>query len=161
MVMINEHRALEVTRIANEQPIETFGMNGPNEAFRDPVGLRYLNRRAHEAHAGALKHLIKAAREFAIVIANQQSVLVPRGRRASRSPDGLVCDPLLVGIGCAAGKVHAAAGDLDEEQHIQPSTSDRLDREEVDGDQALRLCMKELTPRWTVMPSHWTQMCLA
>jgi hypothetical protein len=67
MVMINEHRALEVTRIANEQPIETFGMNGPNEAFRDPVGLRYLNRRAHEAHAGALKHLIKAAREFAIV----------------------------------------------------------------------------------------------
>ena len=73
IVMINEHRenALEVTRIANEQPIETFGANGPNEAFRDPVRLRYLNRRAHEANAGALKHLIKAAREFAIVIANQ------------------------------------------------------------------------------------------
>ena len=163
IVMINEHRenALEVTRIANEQPIETFGANGPNEAFRDPVRLRYLNRRAHEANAGALKHLIKAACEFAIMIANQEANRFRAVRERPAHLTGLLRDPLLVGMGRAAGKVHTSAGDLDEEEHVQPSKPDRVDSEEVDGDQALRLCVKELTPRWTVTPTRWTQMCLA
>jgi putative ABC transport system permease protein len=42
-----------------------------------------------------------------------------------------------------------------------PSKPDRVDSEEVDGDQALRLRVKELTPRWTVTPTRWTRMYLA
>ncbi len=75
VVMINEHRegALKVTRVDDQQPVEALGTNGPHESFRDAVRLRRLNRRAHDTDARALKHLIEASREFAIVIPNQQA----------------------------------------------------------------------------------------
>jgi len=36
------------------------------------------------------------------------------------------------GISRASGKVHAAAPQLDEEEHVQPLQPDGLDREEID-----------------------------
>ena len=75
VVMINEHRqgVLKVTGVEDQQPIEAVGTNGPDESFRDSIRLRRLNRRAHNTNARALKHAIEASREFAIVIADQQT----------------------------------------------------------------------------------------
>jgi hypothetical protein len=56
-------------------------------------------------------------------------------------------DPFGVGVGRAPGEMDATAGDLDEEQHIQPLESDGVDREEVHCDDAFRLRAQELTPR--------------
>ena len=46
-----------------------------------------------------------------------------------------------------SGEVHAAAATLDEEQHVQPLQPDRLDREEVDREQAVPMRPNELAPR--------------
>jgi hypothetical protein len=35
--------------------------------------------------------------------------------------------------------MHAPASQLDEEEHVQPSQPERLDREEIAGDHRLRL----------------------
>jgi len=42
--------------------------------------------------------------------------------------------------------MHAAAVELDEEEHVQPLQPDRLDGEEVDGEHALRLGAQKLAP---------------
>jgi hypothetical protein len=42
--------------------------------------------------------------------------------------------------------MHAAAAELDEEEHVHPLQPDGLHREEVDGEHALRLRAQELTP---------------
>ena len=49
-------------------------------------------------------------------------------------------------VGGAASEVDAAAAEFDEEEHVTPVKRDRLDREEVDREHALRLCPQEGTP---------------
>jgi hypothetical protein len=55
-------------------------------------------------------------------------------------------DPFGVGVRRASGKMDATAGNLDKEQHIQSLKSDGVHREEIHGDNALRLRAQELTP---------------
>ena len=73
----------------------------------------------------------------------------------------LLGDPLPVGMGCAAGQVHAAAADVDEEQHVQPLEPDGVDSEEIRCNDALRLRVQELTPRWAPARTCWTELFLA
>lgn len=51
--MISEHseQALGVARTEHEEAIEAFGTDGPHEAFRDPVRLWRLDRRASSRHS--------------------------------------------------------------------------------------------------------------
>jgi hypothetical protein len=64
-------------------------------------------------------------------------------------------------MGRASREVHAPAGDLDEKQHVQPPEPDRVDREEIDRDQASRLRMKELPARWSPAVTGWAEVFLA
>ena len=75
IVMINAHRedTLDVTRIEHEQPIKAFGTNGSNESLRDRVRLWRLDRRTNDANPRTLKHLVEAAGELAVAIANQEA----------------------------------------------------------------------------------------
>jgi hypothetical protein len=52
VVMINKHgqRALEMPGVHNQQPVKTFGPDGSDEPFRDPIGLRNLNRTLRARH---------------------------------------------------------------------------------------------------------------
>jgi hypothetical protein len=62
IVMINEHRerALGVTRSDHEEPIETFGTDGPNESVRDPYCRWGPDRRTNDANLQPLEHLVEA-----------------------------------------------------------------------------------------------------
>src|SRR5262249_28317100 len=64
-------------------------------------------------------------------------------------------------MGRAPGQMDATAGDLDEEQHVYALEPDGVDREEIHGDDALRLCAQELTPRWPFAPASGTELFLA
>ena len=109
----------------------------------------------------SLEDRIEAARELAIVIANQEAnrpfALGELPRQLSR----LLSHPLPVGMRRAAGKVHTAAPDFDEEQHVQPLEPDCLDAEEVDGHHAVRLGTEELPPRGTAPRAGWTELVLS
>jgi len=64
-------------------------------------------------------------------------------------------------MGRAAGQVHAAAADVDEEQHVQPLEPDGVDSEEIRCNDALRLRVQELRPRWAPARTCWTELFLA
>jgi len=150
-----------VSRIQNEQSIEALSANGSHEPFRDPVRLGRLNRRPNDSNAGALKDGVEARRELAIVIADQHPHrLSALGERPGDLPR-LLRDPRVVGMCHAASHVHAPTGDLDEEQHVQPTKPERVDGEEIDGDYAPRLRTQELTPRWTRSCARWAEVVLA
>ena len=46
----------------------------------------------------------------------------------------------------ATSEMHAAAAELDKEEHVEPLQRNGLDREEVDREHAVRLRVQELTP---------------
>jgi hypothetical protein len=146
--MINKHgqRALEMTRVHDEHPVQTFGSDGSDEPFRDPIGLRRLNRCANDSGPLGCEHRIEAVRKLAIVIANQKAdrrfALGERPCDLSR----LLRHPFPVGIRRAAAEVHAAAPDFNEEQHVRSLEPDRLDTEEVHGHHAVRMGAEELPP---------------
>jgi hypothetical protein len=121
VVVIDKHgqRSFEMSRVDSQNPIQAFGSDRSDEPFRDPIGFRHLNWRANDSGSLRLEHRIEAARELAIVIANQKA----NGLFTfCEGPRDLSCllRPRPVGIRRAAGKVHTAAPDFNEEQHVQP-----------------------------------------
>jgi hypothetical protein len=98
-----------------------------------------LNRRPNDSDVLGLEYGIEAARELAIMIADQKANRFRAfGERPGHLPR-LLRDPFGVGVGRASSKVDAPAADLDEEQHVQPLEPDGVDGEEIHGDDALRL----------------------
>jgi len=161
MIGERQQNALEVSRIQNEQPIEALSANGSHEPFGDAIRLRCLDRCPDYTNARALKDRVKARREFAVVIANEHAHrLLALGEGPGDLPR-LLRDPRPVGMCRAASQVHAPTGDLDEEQHVQPTKPDGVDGEEIDGDDAPRLRTHELTPRWTGSCAGWAEVVLA
>jgi hypothetical protein len=63
---------------------------------------------------------------------------------------GLLGQPGAGRVGCDSEDVHAAGGMLDDEEGIQPAQGDRLEMEQVAGQDRirLRLRLQELRPGW-------------
>ena len=126
IVMIDKdsERSHEVLCVQDQQPVQAFRPNRANEPLRDPIRLRDLNRRTNDARALRLKDDIETACELSTMVANQESHwIVTLGERPCDVPR-LLRHPFAVGMGRAAGQVHAATGDFDEEQHVQPLEPD-------------------------------------
>jgi hypothetical protein len=162
IVMIDKYseRSHEVPCVQNQQPVQAFRPNRPNEPLRDPIRLRDLNRRTNNARALRLKDDIETARELSIMVANQESDWVSTlGERPCDMPR--LRHPFAVGMRRAAGQVHATTGDFDEEQHVQALEPDGVDGEEIHCNGALCLRAQELTPRRTLALACWTELLLA
>jgi hypothetical protein len=54
--------------------------------------------------------------------------------------------PVSGGVGCAAGEVHAAALELDEEEHVEAAERERLDGEEIASEHGCGLLAQKLVP---------------
>jgi len=163
IVMIDKYRerSHEVPCVQDQQPVQAFRPNRPNEPLRDPIRLRDLNRRTNNARALRLKDDIETARELSIMVANQESDWVGTLGERPRDVPRLLRHPFAVGMRRAAGQIHATTGDFDEEQHGQPLEPDGVDGEEIHGNDALRLRVQELTPRRTLALACWTKLLLA
>ena len=105
VVMINEdgERTLEMTRVRDQQPVQTFGPGGPNEPFGDPIRLGHLNRRTHSARALRLKHRVEVGGELGVVIAKQEPNGLGTLSQPPRDLARLLSDPLCVGM-CRAAR---------------------------------------------------------
>ena len=94
-----------------------------------------------------LKISSKAARELAVAVTNQ--ILDRCGSFAERPNEvaRLLGYPGTVWVGRAGGEMYAAVIEFDEKEDVEPTKRDRLEREEVDGENASRLRAEELPPR--------------
>jgi hypothetical protein len=59
---------------------------------------------------------------------------------------GLLGGPASVGVRGAACNVHASAAELEEEEHVEASEPERVDRKEIAGDDRLGVRAQELAP---------------
>jgi hypothetical protein len=120
MIRENGKDPLEMLAVQDQQPVETFGANGPHKSLRHAIRLRRAKRRANDLKPTASKHLVKTGGELLVPVADQEAEGLGVFCQRPRQLPGLLCHPRRARIRRAARDVHTAAAQLDEEEHIQP-----------------------------------------
>ena len=67
----------------------------------------------------------------------------------------MLSGPGAIGVGGDAGDVHVAGGHFHDEQHVQAAEEDRVDVEEVAGQQPVRLSAEECPPGGVLPAGRW------
>jgi hypothetical protein len=115
-------------------------MNQPAQELQ----LAGMHRRVDDLDAFAAEHLVEGGGELAVAIVDQETH--PLDNVGEAEVARLLKDPGSGRIRRATGKVDAPAPELDEEEHIETTQRDRLDREEVAGEQARRVTAQKRRP---------------
>ncbi len=125
---------LEVAAVEDRQPIQALPADGADEPLGDRVRLRCPHRRLDDPDAFAAETSSKGP-----------LYLLSRSRTKKRTPLSLKSRPRSRAcwvthspVG-AAGEPDSATRVRDEEEHVEATEQDRLDGEEVAGDDAARL----------------------
>jgi hypothetical protein len=134
----------EVAATKDQHPVETLDTDGAHEPLRTGVRLRCADRRADHLDPFAAEHLVEGGGELAVAIVDQETH--PLDNVGEAEVARLLKDPGSGRIRRATGKVDAPAPELDEEEHIETTQRDRLDREEVAGEQARRVTAQKRRP---------------
>jgi len=128
----------------NERPVETLFTYGPYPALRDRVRPRRSHRRLDHLDAFGGEHLVEAGGELHVAVSDQEperpSVLGEiacevAGNLGDKRAGRMIGDP---------EDVHHSALELDDEQRTELVELDRVDDEEVGGQDAARLGGEEL-----------------
>jgi hypothetical protein len=146
IVDVGVEHALEVSSAEEQDPVETFTSDGADEALGVGVRLRRAYRCADHLDPFAPEDLVEDGGVLAVAITNQETDRYRALGQRPRELAGLLDYLAAVGVGGAAGKVHASSAELDEEEHVQASEPERVDGEEVAGDDSRCLCTHELAP---------------
>src|SRR5215218_4289507 len=160
MIDVDAEHALEVSSAEDQDPVETFTPDGADEALGVRVRPRRSYRCADHLDPFALEDLVEDGGVLAVAITNQETDRYRALGERPRELAGLLDDPAPVGVGGAAGKVHASSAELDEEEHLQASEPERVDGEEVAGDDSRRLRTDELAPGKPALLARRTQIRL-
>jgi hypothetical protein len=147
MVHEDSEDPLKVRLVQDQQPVEALRAGGAHEPLGDAVGLGRTKRRTNDLNPAAAEHLVKAFGEFLIAIANQKLQGFRALRQSPRQLARLLDDPGRARIRRAPDHMHTPATQRDEEEDVESLLPDRLDREEIDSQQALAVCPDELVPR--------------
>src|ERR1035437_2357090 len=132
--------------------IETLLADGADESFGVRVSTRRTHRRADALDADRGEDFVEAGGELGVAVADEESE-VPTGILQVRGEiAGHLCDPWAVRVGGGSEDVHDGALHFDDEQHVVAPQKDRVDVEEVGGDNALGLGGEELGPGWALSP---------
>jgi hypothetical protein len=157
MVGVSAEHPFEVAAVEDQQPVQTFGADGSDEALGDRVRLWRPHGRLHDPDALAADDLVERGciRCRGRGSGSGRPDLRARGRGCV--PAGL---PAAGRVGRAAGEPDAPARVRDEEEHVVAAKKEAFDGEEITGDDARRLHAQELTPARSRRPRCRLQLCL-
>ena len=137
--------ALELTQcgcgmslVDEQEPVEEFAADRPDEALGDRVGPRCAHWCADDLDIDGGEH--------GVAVADQEPKVATGVVEIHEQVAGLLGEP---GIGRVCGDaqyVHPAGGVLDDEERVEPMQSDRVEMKQVAGEDGLRLCPEELRP---------------
>ena len=91
--------------------------------------------------------LIEGGDELAVAVPDEDLWLELTVRNAPGQVAGLLRDPVAVGVIGAAGQVHPAGGQLDEEEDVEAAEQDGIDGEEVTSQNGAGVSKEEFAPR--------------
>lgn len=95
----------------------------------------------------AAEDVVEGGGELGIAVAEQEPGAQLAVLQLPGQVPSLLGHPLAGRVECAAGDVDAAAAELDEEEDVEPGQPDRVDDEEVGGQDLVGMLADELTPR--------------
>ncbi len=131
--------------VDDQHPVQQFAAEGPNPSFGDRVRPRCPHRRAQDTNTCTGEHGIEHAGELAVAVPDQQPELSCAVAEVHQQSPRLLGYPGAVGVGSDSENADAAGRVFDHEQHIQ-SLQQRVDAEEVGGENAPGLSAQELPP---------------
>jgi hypothetical protein len=109
------------------------------------------------SNAFAAEHLVEAAAELGVAVVDQEPCPLEQAGEAEVAR--LLSDPGSSRVGGAAGEVDTAAFELDEEEHVVAAQRDRLDGEEITGQDGRALLAEEVAPTRASAARCWLEPC--
>jgi hypothetical protein len=107
VVHVDAQHPFEVAAVQDQQPVETVGARGADEAFCDRVSFRRSYRGLPDPNPLAAEDLVEGAAVFAVAVADQEADALLREIQAEVTR--LLGYPSAGGVGRAAGEPNAAA----------------------------------------------------
>jgi hypothetical protein len=138
--------ALEVPAVGDQDPVQALASDCADKSLSDRVGLRRPDRRVDHADALGREDVVEGARELPVVVTDQELEGPVAVRDREHEVPRLLRCPCTIRILGHASEVRSPAGELDEEQDIDPPQADGVGREEVARNHALGLTADELAP---------------
>lgn len=136
VVDVLAQNGFEVPSSEDEHPVQAFSPEGADEA----LGVRVRLGRSHRSHDDSEpfggEDLVEWTAELRVAIADQESSTRELFPGSKEQVAGLLGHPRSRRIGRHACEVHAPGVELDEEQDVETTEQDRVDREEVRGQEA-------------------------
>ena len=139
----------EMAAAQDEEPVQALPADGADKPLGDRFRARRPAGRLDDPDPIGCEDGVEGRGELGVAISNEERGWRRPFRQVVAEVAGLLGDPATDGVGRSPGNADEAGAVLDEEQHVEPSEQDGVDREEVTGDQALRLSVKELGPGGT------------
>ena len=127
--------AAQVRLVDDEEVVEALRAHRADPALGVGVRRRRAVGRAHDLDPLGREHRVEGRRELGVAIVDEEAGRRARLLQRPGEVARLLRDPGGGRVGGAAGEVDAARADLEEEQDVQRLEEERLDGEEVAGQQ--------------------------
>ena len=135
-----------VALVDDQDAVEEFATNRADEAFGDRVGARCLHRRLDDFDVDGGEDGVEGGVELCVAVADEEPESSTGVLEVHEQVAGLLGEPGCGGVGGDAEDVHATAGVLDDEEDVEPVRGDRVEVEQVAGEDAVGLRSQELRP---------------
>src|ERR1019366_3139094 len=148
--------SLEVATAKDKHPVEAFGANRPDPAFRKRVGPRRSDWRLDHSDSLGAEHLVKGGGELGVPVSDEELDGAPALGKITDQIAGDLGNERTGRMLRDAEDVHFSGRQFDDEEHIELLQRHCVHGEEVRGQHALRLGTKELRP-CRPAPRCWPQ----
>jgi hypothetical protein len=135
-----------VPLVDDEKAVEEFAADGADEAFRDGVCARCAHRRLEDLDVDSGEHGVEGGGELAVAVADEESEVPVGVVEVHEQVAGLLGEPGCGRVGGDAEDVDAAGAVFDDEECLEPVQGDRVEVEQVAGQDAVGLGVEELRP---------------
>jgi hypothetical protein len=136
----------EVASSDDQDVVEAFSAQCPDEAFRDRVRPWTSGRGADDPDVDAGEDRVERGGELAVPVADQEPEPVGAIAEIHQQVAGLLGDPDIGGMGGDPGDVHAATAVLDHDEDIEAAQEDGVDVGDIDREDRMGLRGQELPP---------------
>ena len=132
--------------VDDQKTVEEFAADGADEAFGDRVRPRCAHRRLDDLDVDGGEHGVEGGGELAVAVADQEPEAPVGVVEVHEQVARLLGEPCSGRVGGDAEDVYAAGGVLDDEERVEPVQGDRVEVEQVAGQDRLGLGVEELRP---------------
>jgi len=148
-----------VALIDDQDVVKQFTADSADEALGDRVRSRCPNRGPDDSDVDGGEDGIEAGSELAVAVADQEPEASVGVVEVHEQVAGELSQPSAGGMSGHAQDVYATGGVFDDEERVELVQVDRVEVEQVAGEDAVGLRAEELSPGWTGTPWRGIDAC--